>query len=31
MRPRRVTAPRDAVAIFDRAVQERALAVLSLQ
>ena len=31
MRPKRVTSPRDAVAIFDRAVQERALAVLSLQ
>lgn len=31
MKPRRVLEPRDTTAIFDRAVQERALAVLTLQ
>lgn len=31
MRPRRILAPPDTAAIFDRAVQERALAVLTLQ
>jgi c-di-GMP-binding flagellar brake protein YcgR len=31
MKPRRVIAPRDAAEIFDRAVRDRALAVLSLQ
>jgi c-di-GMP-binding flagellar brake protein YcgR len=31
MKPRQLVAPREAVEIFDRAVQERALAVLTLQ
>ena len=31
MRPRRLVSPRDATTIFDRAVQEHALAVLTLQ
>ncbi len=31
MRPRRLVSPRDAATIFDRAVQDRALAVLTLQ